>query len=81
MDGRSLEIQLLVVLADAAGLGGEGVEHHGGVDEVLLHALQPGVQLLEPHELGRVCGARGAGGRDDDTTLETFVDEVYPARV
>ena len=55
-----LDVQLLVVLAHAAGLGGQGVEHHGGVDEVLLHALQPGVQLLEPHQLGRVWGGSAA---------------------
>lgn len=48
----SLEAELVRVADDSMGVHREGVEHHGGVDEVLLNALQAGVQLLKPHYLG-----------------------------
>lgn len=47
---------------DCVSIHCEGVEHHGRVDEVLLHALQAGVQLLKPHHLGSTCKHRQEGG-------------------
>lgn len=42
------------VLADSVSFCGEGVEHYSRVDEILLHTLQPSIQLLKPHELSSI---------------------------
>lgn len=42
------------VLADSVSFCGEGVEHYSRIDEILLHTLQPSIQLLKPHELSSI---------------------------
>lgn len=54
----SLEAELVRVADDGVGVHGESIEHHGGIDEVLLDALKAGVQLLEPHHLRSACDRR-----------------------
>lgn len=49
-----LDIQLLMVLAHSSSLCGQGVEHHGWVDEIFLHTLKPRIQLFKPHQLGSI---------------------------
>lgn len=51
-----LDVQLFMVLAHGASFCCEGVEHHGRVDEIFLHTLQPRVQLLKPHQLSSIWG-------------------------
>ena len=59
MKNVSLDVHLFVVLADCSSLGCEGVQHHGRVDEVFLHALKPRVKLLKPHQLSSIWGTQG----------------------
>lgn len=54
----SLEAELVWVADDGMGVHREGVEHHRRVDEVLLDALEAGIQLLKPHHLRSACGIR-----------------------
>lgn len=63
-----LDVQLFVVLAHSSSFCRQGVEHHCGVDEVLLHALEPRVQLLEPHQLSGIWGERQ--GKQSYTLVE-----------
>lgn len=56
----SLEAELVRVADNSVGIHREGVEHHGRVDEILLNALQAGVQLLKPHHLGSAYNRRWA---------------------
>lgn len=58
----SLEAELVRVADDCVSVHREGVEHHGWVDEVLLHALQASIQLLKPHHLGSTCNHGQEGG-------------------
>lgn len=55
-----LHVQLFVVLAHSSGFGRQGVEHHGRVDEIFFHALEPRVQLLKPHQLSSIWGKEKA---------------------
>ena len=60
-DGLSclLDVKLLGFQADALRLCSEGVEHYSRIDNVLLHTLQPRIQLLEPHQLGGIWDGQG----------------------
>lgn len=60
MRGSLLDIQLFMVLAHSSSFCREGVEHHGRVDEIFLHALKPCIQLLEPHQLSGIWGKKGS---------------------
>lgn len=53
-----LSARLVRVLADGVGLCGQGVEHNGRIDEVLLYTLEPGIELLKPHELSCICNTQ-----------------------
>lgn len=49
-----LGARFIQVLADSVSFGGQGVKHYSRVNEILLQALQPGVQLLKPHQLSGI---------------------------
>ena len=55
-----LDVQLFMVLAHSSSFCREGVEHHGRVDEIFLHALKPRIQLLKPHQLSGIWGKKGS---------------------
>lgn len=55
-----LDVQLFMVLAHSSSFCRKGVEHHGWVDEIFLHTLEPRVQLLKPHQLSSIWGKQKA---------------------
>lgn len=53
--------------AGSLGVQGESVKDHSRVQRILLRTLQPDVQLLKPHQLGRTWEGGNAGIRAGDT--------------